>query len=336
MSGHLIETGLKMAGMIELILNAPVFLERKAAILQELAEKEDFLYDYCDELEVHNPLFSPWEIIDVMERSCSFGYCLRKMKKALAALDCSDGGILLLNNACYDYEARDSYVGGGIAYYSLSSPCTSIDAVCASIRDNNDIYALNGVDTEPDEDDLEWYEMEKCEPQKDGRMVTPYRYYLIGDEIMYFDINSFDGSGKLLHTDRRFSSGRTDPDFPIPFKVGDIVTLDCRPFAPIKRVLLLEVDNTDCCGLRMLYRDEEGLWRNSALKHKHGWDSYTPMLSPLYRLEKYEGELDEYQKLLLDVQNYIRDNKSNSSWFELRTLGKDGMTEEEIKDMINN
>ena len=258
------------------------------------------------------------------------------MKKALAALDCGGGGILLLNYAGYDYDVRDSYVGGGIAYYSPSSPCTSLEAVFASIRDNNDIYALNGVDTEPDEDDLEWYEMEKCEPQKDGRMITPYRYYLIGDEIMYFDINSFDGNGPLPHIDRRFSSGRTDPDFPIPLKAGDIVTLGCRPFAPQKHVLLLEVDNTDCCGVRMLHLDEKGLWRNSALKHKHGWGSYRPLLSPLYRLEKYEGELDEDQKLLLDVQSYMRDSYNNLGLFEMRTLGKDGMTAEEIKNMINN
>lgn len=335
-SDHLIESGIKPRRMIEIILNAPVSLEKKAAILEELAERENFLHDYCDNLETHKGIFSPWEIIDAMERDHSFGYCLREIKKALAALDCSGGGILLLGNARFDDEANEALVGGGIAYYSsLASPCTSMDAVFASIRDTNEMYALNGVETEPDEDDLEWYEIEKCEPMKNGRMKKTYRYYMIGDELMYFDKNRFDGDEMLPHSDRRFSSGMTDPDFPIPFETGDIVTLDCRPFAPVMHALLLAVDNADCCGVRMLHRDKNGLWHNSALKHKHGWGRYTPLLSPLYRLEKYEGELPEDHKIFLEVQNFIRDNKLKASWMEDQIMRKDGTTAEELIDIMN-
>ena len=43
-------------------------------------------------------------------------------------------------------------------------------------------------------------------------------------------------------------------NIPVPFKVGDILTIDCRPFAELRRVLIIGVgDNRDCCSLQGLY-----------------------------------------------------------------------------------
>ena len=67
-----------------------------------------------------------------------------------------------------------------------------------------------------------------------------------------------------------FSSSRREyPDFsiyndvnlPVPFHAGDIVTIDCRPFAPVSHAVILEVgDNCDCCCLQALYYAGNGTW----------------------------------------------------------------------------
>ena len=326
---HLIETGLTPGKMIGIILGAPVPLEKKAAILGELADRESFLHDFCDELEKNEGPFSAWEIMDVLKRYRSSGHCLREIRKALAALDCGDGGILLLTEAVFDEESSDEQNMGAYPYYAMSVPFRSYDAAIEHIRNEIDIWVRH-------EDTLVWYVLEKCVPDSGGRMPVTYRYYLIGDEAVYFDKICHDSEDELDPcVDFRFSNGRTDPDFPIPFKAGDIVMLDCRPFAPVKRVLLLEVDNSDCCGVRMLHRDSDGLWRNSALKHKHGWGSYRPLLSPLYRLEKYGDALDKDHRILLDYQRFIRENENNAAAVEKITQKKGKMTAEEAASCID-
>ena len=101
-------------------------------------------------------------------------------------------------------------------------------------------------------------------------------------------------------------------NLPIPFEVGDIVVLNSLPFAPVKAVLLTEVENIDCCGVWMLYRDTDGKWKTGALKHGHGWGNYHPILSPLYRLEKLVFSAKDNPELLKDdTEGLLRDLQSS-------------------------
>ena len=125
-------------------------------------------------------------------------------------------------------------------------------------------------------------------------------------------------------------------NLPIPFGVGDIVTLNCAPFAPVKHALLIYVDNVDCCGVRMIHRDTDGMWYDSALKHAHGWGHYTPMLSPLYRLSSYKGDLPKEERFLLKVRDIIG-NDAEKGWELSKMILKSeicGMTAEEIMKLM--
>ena len=122
------------------------------------------------------------------------------------------------------------------------------------------------------------------------------------------------------------------------------MTLNSTPFVPPKQVVLLEVENSDCCGVQMLYRLENGLWNIGALKHGHGWLHDYPLLSTLYRLSTFDGELKEEDGLILEVQKYIRKGKENGKLFwdaffhkdirmvhkDIRMEGADGATEKSI------
>ena len=89
--------------------------------------------------------------------------------------------------------------------------------------------------------------------------------------------------------------------------------MDSLPFVPIRLAILLEVNNSDCCGVQILYRHGDGLWRTGALKHGAGWKETWPMLSSLYRLSLYQAELNEKDKILLDIQNYILKKEHNGA-----------------------
>lgn len=141
-------------------------------------------------------------------------------------------------------------------------------------------------------------------PDVNGAMKQTYTYYLIRDEVVYFKDHN-----KPSHHQYQGYTSSMWLELPIPFKVADIVTLNCLPFAPVKQVLLTEVDNRDCCGVQMLFLDTDGSWKTGALKHGHGWGNYYPILSPLYRLEKFEGDVNKNESLLKQLQYSLRKEK---------------------------
>lgn len=105
-----------------------------------------------------------------------------------------------------------------------------------------------------------WFDVEKWMPDGTGKLICSYDYTILNRKICYSDCH--------------ISSAWTSIDFglfndlrniPIPFHAGDIVTLDCRPFAPVSHVIILEIgDNRDCCCLQALYREENGTWDTGA------------------------------------------------------------------------
>lgn len=223
-------------------------------------------------------------------------------EKAIAEIKLKNGEIFTMRECWYDYDILDEK-------REFSKVFTTYDAAMKYLKK---IIA----DEEWDENTLCWTMLEKWVPNDDGTMENTYTYYLINDEIVYFEREgnprAFQGYVSSLNL-----------DLPIPFMVGDIVTLNSIPFAPPKQAILLKVDNADCCGVQMLYRLENDLWETGALKHGHGWKHGLPMLSTLYRLSKFDGELKEEDKLMLEVQEYIRKNEENG-----------GATEESIREFI--
>ena len=163
------------------------------------------------------------------------------------------------------------------------------------------LICMKDKDEEWDDETKAWSYIEKYVPTKNGKMENTYTYYLIKDKVVYFERgrygDTFDGYVSSMSL-----------NLPIPFEVGDIVVLNCLPFAPVKVALLTEVENGDCCGVQMLYNDTDGEWKTGALKHGHGWGNYYPLLSPLYRLEKLELKARKPSKLLKeDEEGLLRE-----------------------------
>ena len=260
--------------MIEIILGAPLPLTEKRKLLELLNTQDSEEYD------------------DVAE-------CIREFDDALAALELKDGEIFTLSECWYDDDILDEKK-------AFAEPFLSFQAAEEYIK------KLIEEETE-DLDDIDeyvcWTEITKWLPVGDGKMKDVYSYTFVGNEIHYFK-----RIGNIPRDSYRGYKSSLDLILPIPFKPGDIVTLNCLPFRPVKQAVLLEVDNRDCCGVQILYPRKNKItgdivWETGALKHGDGWEGYFPMLSPLYRLSKYEGELSGEERILKDVQKLIYQNE---------------------------
>ena len=233
-------------------------------------------------------------------------------EKAIAEIKLKNGEILTLHECWYDYDILDEK-------QEFTKMFTSYEAAIKYLKD---LIA----DEEWDENTLCWTMLEKWVPKGDGTMEITYTYYLINDEIVYFERennpSAFCGYVSSLNL-----------NLPIPFMVGDIVTLNSIPFVPPKQAILLEVKNMDCCGVQILYRLENGLWETGALKHGRGWEQNFLMLSTLYRLSKFDGELKEEDKLMFEVQEYVRKNEENGKTL-CNSISHN--TEESIREFLKN
>lgn len=221
----------------------------------------------------------------------------QETEKALAELTLDEGDVLCLEEWWYDNDILGEKA-------SFTGPFTTLHAALGYIKESF-------TDEEWDDDEACWSILEKWVPGNEhGKMDNTYTYYLIKDEVVYFTSddninNSFSGFHGYVDS--------MNLSLPIPFKPGDIVILDSLPFVPIRLAILLEVNNSDCCGVQILYRHGDGLWRTGALKHGAGWKNTWPMLSSLYRLSLYQNELNETDKVLLDIQDYILKKEHNGA-----------------------
>ena len=227
--------------------------------------------------------------------------CIGEFDDALAALELKDGEIFTLSECWYDDDILDEKE-------AFSEPFLSFQAAKEYVKK---LIEEETEDMADGEEYVCWTKIIKWIPIGEGKMEDVYTYTFVGNEIHYFR--------RIVNTPRkRFRCHRSslDLDLPIPFKPGYIVTLNCLPFRPVKRAVLLEVDNRDCCGVQMLYPRKNDItgdtvWATGALKHGDGWEGFFPMLSSLYRLSKFEGELSGEERLLKDVQKLVYQNEEN-------------------------
>lgn len=128
-----------------------------------------------------------------------------------------------------------------------------------------------------------------------------------------------------------------DPDIniPVPYKAGDIITIDGYPFSKPKTVLVLKVgDNEDCCCLQALYM-QDGCYGVGAVKHGMvGLSENYPRISPLYGVTiSYDESASELQ-LIKRTQKYIEQDEArgNKLW---EILWLKAISGDELKSVLS-
>lgn len=142
-----------------------------------------------------------------------------------------------------------------------------------------------------------WYTLEKWLPKDDVSLdlIEVCEFTFIGDKpcfyknLRYFYNKELRAQNKSqMREENEFTlfSSRNDLNLPTPFNVGDVLRIDCRPFAPETTVTVTN-NNTpsDCCYPQCEYVDKNGRKQHGALKHSHIYkESVIETFSPLYNL----------------------------------------------------
>ena len=299
MEEYLLNNPLFKYKTLDAVLGAPISLLKKKELLEQLVVTDDVLCDLlrlvqeatnCSNNEQNIEKVPIAHIFIHSVLSQSIINMLAETERALNELKLKTGEIFALHECWYDDDTLEEK-------REFSELFTTYEAAIKNLKEWI-------KDEEWDENTLCWTMLEKWVSTDNGEMENTYTYYLINDEIVYFErednLHDFCGYVNSMSL-----------NLPIPFKVGDIVTLNSIPFAPPKQAVLLEVENVDCCGVQILYRLNNGFWETGALKHGYGWGRGFPMLSALYRLSKFDGELKDEDKLMLEVHEYVRKFEKN-------------------------
>jgi hypothetical protein len=257
----------------EIVSRAPTSIEKKIPVLDLIAEQT--VYD--PDRVYYDPVILA--------------------KHARIALDelynMSPGSVLLIEGYCHEREA------------SARELFTSFEAVQRYISEHIAIWK------DPNHEDFLWFYLEKWIPQKDGKMESTMSWFLNSlGEVWYFEYEDepeefFDALG--------FFDRLGDLDYSIPFKSGDIIIADCRPFAEERKVLILvnreAVGSVDCCAVRCLFITPNGKVDECALKHNSflRYPEHT-YFSVLYRASVYDGEITDTEIPLSVISKAIKEN----------------------------
>ena len=310
----------------DLVCGAPVPLTDKLRWMEYLAAKENLFPDipsenlYLREQSAADP--AAQRMVEA-----SFSYQAEQIKLALEELGTSAESVFLLIEAWHDEEIDDRKISAG-------SPFFNADDVLEYIR-----YDMDGAGE--DYSDLCWYELQKWKPSTDplsGKVsyVHDYTYYFLKDRACFFEkLEETREPYVFLPESRRYSEDGQHLNLPIPFRAGDIVRVDCRPFQPERPTMLLEVgDNTDCCCVQALCRRGNGTWTLGSLKHGSLFSNRDCFLSPLYRLEAYPKSLPESDSLLQNIQDFIAGDETRGRLLGERLHRLDTLTDSEIRSAL--
>lgn len=296
MKEYLIENvdNLNKCDIIEMISGAPADILDKYEMLKELAQYEILTNDEPERY--------------------SFRHAADAAKKVIDEFSLNPGEVFLINERGYDEdELRHKLYG--------AEPAFSFDAVMRSIKKENEYEELTPEDIE---NATYWYDIEKYIPDENGDLRKANSFMIAPNLEVWFGEY---GHIKEKNGDKYFADDMEWPaDFyssqhlnlPVPFEVGDIITIDCRPYVPVKHGVILEKgDNRDCCCIQCAWVTESGNIDIGALKHASVFDDkYFVELSPLYRAETFDGELHENEKFLKVISDFVyRDEeKGRNLW----------------------
>lgn len=270
--------------LIEIIAGAPIALQEKLGILRSLIRQENDPFDRL----------------------------AHEINEALHALNTNPGEFFYVKNGWPDYDVGEADIDPMEPYPDLERAICGINQF---LKEEREIYQDYMEEEECNEDSCYWFILEKWTLSKEGKYVCPYNYIVVNGEVLYFEKGAYEG---LCLSNLPYSS--VNLNLPIPFHPGDIVRLDCVPFAFRANAVLLEVgNNSGCCSVQAMFRNENGTWSVGALKHSHVFPNfYEPLFSPLYRLSTVQEELANEEKILEEVSQFVAgsDKRGYALWME--------------------
>ena len=192
--------------------------------------------------------------------------------------------------------------------WDMSVPFTTFKAAKKRLLKEAKIYYDNC------EDEIDWkrYAIAKWVPGTDGEMRNVMEWTLSAEgDIWFADINEdFDERQKRLAEDCELLGAYLFDELgslSIPFRIGDIVTVDCLPTHMICHAVIADIgeNENDCCSVRAVYMTEGGRMEQAVLKHNL-FRPHLAMFPCLYRLAKFTGDLPPWEAPLKKVSEMLK------------------------------
>ena len=340
MIDHILEQGIPGESLIaEIICKAPVSLKVKRSLMETLSKKNNINYKAFNKVNELIRSGNDFELIvqAVWDAIGNFGTCLEDCCRRIKCAEYS------LKNCRYflfeEWYDTDVFV-------EKSEPVGMFDTVEQALEY---VKREDALETEEGCVGEAWYRLESWSSELDGTWETSrYDFYIYKGEICWFvelrPVKLKYGNTHYVTSDREFFNGSLDLSVSTPFKVGDIVNIDCRPFGPPFHAVVIEArDQFDCCMPQVLFKMPfTNEYRISALKHKHFYKdtetrTYCPPLSPLYRLRSVKPEEETRDDdLLVKVCEALNGDEEQGRllWNAWHESGCEGMTAEELMEKL--
>lgn len=310
----------------EIIGRAPIPIKKKRELMENLLKKNNLNFETFTKVSELIRTDADIELVNqtIKDTYDLFGPNLSNYISAIhRAENAMKNSMYYLFSEWYDLDV----------YFEKSYPIGLFDSFKKTMEciKREEWYERVGAEEDEDEDNLneDWYRIEAWYSDVfDKEYEHTYNFYVYKDEVCWFEElhpETMDyGVKSYIPVNNDFFGDISDLELSTPFKCGDIVRIDCRPFGPPFNALVIEGRHQyDGCFPQVLfnipYTDN---WALTSLKYKRFYKDaevthYCPHLSPLYRLRSAKPEeLNKTDDLLLKIRRELKgdENKGSTFW----------------------
>ena len=326
----------------EIIGRAPISINKKRELMDNLLKKNNLNFEAFTKV---SELIRTNTDIELVKQTIKDTYDLfgPNLSNYISAIHMAEyamkNSMYYLFSEWYDMDV----------YIEKSYPIGMFDSFKNAMEciDREERLERDCVEEDEYEDNLNegWYRIEAwyCDVF-DKEYEHTYNFYVYKDEVCWFEElhpETMDYGVKYYRpVNHNFFGDISDLDFSTPFKCGDIVRIDCRPFGPPFNALVIEGRHQyDGCFPQVLfnipYTDN---WALTSLKYKRFYKDaeethYCPPLSPLYRLRSAKSEeLSKEEEILVKISKELEgdEDKGSAFWDAWRHGAIEGLSAEEV------
>lgn len=276
----------------DVVNNAPVPIVAKLEVYKRLSSTDDFSNlpaDFTDKGSIDYRSIWPWPEINWLH-----SYVKRELLRDYFSF----------NAACIDYALDALNLHFGV-HFRLSCKEYNQDALNdkeTKLGEFTDFESARKVIADyvkgRTDEELYWLQLDLYRENTSEKCFT---YYFKDGQLTWLKGYR---SSLYRHT---FFDAVSCVNLPVPFKAGTIVTIDCRPFAPLTYAVILG-------NSRALYRDEMGTWIIDDIStfhplRLHRLPVYSTEYSPLYNLSIFCGVLPEEFSFFKEISKTIHGSK---------------------------
>lgn len=297
----MVEDRLNDYTLIDMVCYAPISLTDKMEILAKLYQKRNVKAEIFQAVNAG--------------KNNEFKYIKKLIRKIISnESDCSiwsyiDNAYKTINRAVNIFKNSvyyDEYVFSLYSEWYDTDVFIEKSSSAGLFRDIGQV--IKYIENEEKENDTGegWYRIEVWTGFED-ELSLAYNFYTIGKEVCWFECMTpyQDDLGNIYY---RTETGYYNSSFRLgfyktPYKSGEIVRIDCRPFGPPFNAIILEEDYSTIM-FKFPYTD---IWSITSLKSGRFFKDaeckiFWSPLSAMFRVRyvEYDEELDEFSKKILD------------------------------------